>query len=61
MDTTGCLDLGCRALPIDGRVRAEWSRNPGSMARRARNNVAPSRRWSTSWMSARIGKLSAGA
>jgi len=39
---------------------AEWSRCPGSMARRARDSVAPLRRRSASWMPAKIGRLSAG-
>jgi len=34
--TNGCLDLRRRAFALDGRVSAEWSRCPGSMARRAR-------------------------
>jgi len=45
---------------IDGRVSAEWSRCPCSMARRARDSVAPLRRSSAGWMPARIGRLSAG-
>ena len=57
---TGNLDLRCSALPPDERVRAEWSRCPGSMARRARDSLAPLRRSSTGWMPARIGRLSAG-
>jgi len=38
----------------------EWSRCPGSMARRARGSMAPLRRNSVGWMPARIGRLSAG-
>jgi len=58
--TNGCLDLRrCAAAP-DGRVSAEWSRCPGSMARRTRDSVAPLRRSSAGWMPARIGSLSAG-
>ena len=44
---------------LDGRVSAEWSRCPGSKARRARDNVAPLRRSSAGWMPARVGRLSA--
>ena len=58
--TNGCLDLRRRAFALDGRVSAAWSRCPGSMARRARDNVAPLRRSSAGWMPARIGSLSAG-
>jgi len=58
--TNGCLDLRCRAFPLDGQVSAEWSRCPGSMARWARDSVAPFRQSSTGWMPARIGRLSAG-
>ena len=42
------------------RVSAEWSRCPGSMARRPRDSVAPLRRSSASWIHERIGRLSAG-
>ena len=41
--TNGCLDLRCRAFALDGRVSDEWSRCPGSMARHARDSVAPLR------------------
>ena len=58
--TNGCLDLNCCAAVPDGRVSAEWSRCPGSMARRPRDSVAPQRRTSAGWMPARIGRLSAG-
>jgi len=58
--TNGCLDLKRRASALDGRVSAEWSRCPGSMARRARDSVAPLRRSSAGWMPARIERLSAG-
>ena len=58
--TNGCLDLRHRAAAHDGRVSAEWSRCPGSMARRPIDSVAPSRRSSAGWMPARIGRLSAG-
>jgi len=53
--TNGCLDLRRRATALDGRVSAGWSRCPGSMARRPRDNVAPLRRSSAGWMPARIG------
>ena len=56
----GCLDLRRREFAPDGRVSAEWSRCPGSMARRARDSVAPLRRSSARWMPARIGRLSTG-
>jgi len=59
--TNGCLDLRRCAFALDGRVSAEWSRCPGSMARRAGDNVAPMRRSSASWLPARIRRLSAGA
>jgi len=58
--TNGCLDLRRRASAFDGRLSAEWSRCPGSMAWRARDSVAPWRRSSAGWMPARIGRLSAG-
>ena len=54
------VDLRCRAFPPGVQVSAEWSRCPGSMARPARDSVAPLRRSSACWMSARIGRLSAG-
>ena len=37
-------------------VRFEWRRSPGSVARRARDSVAPFRRRSAGWMPARMGK-----
>jgi len=58
--TNGCLDLRRRVFALDGRVSAEWSRCPGSMARRAKDSVAPMRRSSAGWMPARMGRLSAG-
>jgi len=58
--TNGYLDLRRRASALDRRVSAEWSRCPGSMARRAKDNVAPLRRSSASWMPARIGVLDGG-
>jgi len=60
VSTNGCLDLRRRAFALDGHVSAEWSRCPGSVARRARDTVAPLRRNSAGWMPARIGRLSAG-
>ena len=56
----GCLDLRRRVFALDGRVSAGWSRCPGSMARRAKDSVAPLRWSSAGWMPARIGTLSAG-
>jgi len=47
-------------VALDGRVNAEWSRCPGSMALRARDSVAPERRSSAGSMPTRIGRLSAG-
>jgi len=58
--TNGCLDLRRRAFALDVQVSAEWSRLPASVARRARDSVAPLRRSSAGWMPARIGRLSAG-
>ena len=58
--TNGFLDLRRRAFALDGRVSAEWSRCPGSMARRTRDSVAPLWRSSAGWMPVRIGSLSAG-
>jgi len=58
--TNGCLDLRCRVFSDDGRVSAEWSRCPGSMARRIRDSVAPFRRSSGGSILARIGRVSAG-
>jgi len=60
VSTSVCLDLRCCAFALDGRVSAEWSRCPGSMARHASDSVAPLRRSSEGWMPARIGCLSAG-
>jgi len=40
-NTNGCLDLRRRASTLDRRVSVEWSRCPGSVARRARDSVAP--------------------
>ena len=42
--TNGCLDLRRHASALDGQMSAEWRRFPGSMARRARDSVAPLRR-----------------
>jgi len=58
--TNECLDMRRHAFALDGRVSAEWSRCAGSVARRARNSVAPLRRNSAGWMPARMGRLSAG-
>jgi len=58
--TNGCLDLRRRAFALDGRVSAEWSRCPASMARRARDTVAPLRRSLAGWIPVSIGRLSAG-
>jgi len=51
-DANGCLNLRRGASAPDGRVRAEWSRCPGSMARHVRNSAAPLRRSSAGWMPA---------
>jgi len=58
--TNGCLDLRRCAFALDGRVSVEWSRCPGSMARRSRDSVTPLRRSSAGWMPAIVGRLSAG-
>ena len=58
--TNGCLDLRRRATTLVGWVSAEWSKCPGSMARRPRDSVVPLWRSSAGWMPARIGRLSAG-
>ena len=42
--TNGCFDLRRHAFALDGRVSAEWSRFPDSMARGARDSAAPLRR-----------------
>ena len=55
--TNRCLDLRRRAAALDGRVSVEWSRCPGSMARRPRGSVGPLRRSSAGWMPARIGSI----
>jgi len=57
--TNGCLHLRRCAFALDGQVSAEWKRCSGSMARRARDSVAPLRRSSAGWMPARMGRLSA--
>ena len=44
-------------VSILGAVRLH---SQGSMARRARDSVAPMRRWSAGWMPERVGRLSAG-
>ena len=38
--TNGCLDLRRCALAPNGQVGVEWSRFPGSLARRAGESVA---------------------
>ena len=58
--TNGCLDLRRRAFALDGRVSAEWSRCPGSMAWRARDSVAPLRRSLAGWTPARTLKTTLG-
>ena len=58
--TNGCLDFRRRASVHDEQVSDEWSRCPGSMARRARDSVVPLRRSSAGWMPARMARLSAG-
>ena len=58
--TNDCFDLGYSTFPFDWQVSTEWSRCPGSMAWRHRDKVAPLRRSSVGWMSARIGWLSSG-
>ena len=60
LSTNGCLDLRRRATALDEQVSAEWSKCLGSMARRARDSVAPLRRSSAGWMPARFGRLLAG-
>ena len=59
-DTNGCLDFRRRASALDGRVSAEWSKFPGSMAQCARDSVAPLRGSSAGWMPGRMGRLSSG-
>jgi len=56
----GSLDLRRRASALYGQVSGQWSRCPGSMARRVRDNVVPLRRSSAGWMPARSGRLFAG-
>ena len=58
--TNECLDLRCRAFPLNGQVSAEWSRCPASMAKCARDSAVPLRRSSVGWMPATIGRLSLG-
>jgi len=41
--TNWCQDLRCREFPSGEQLRAEWSKCQGSMAQRARGNVAPLR------------------
>ena len=56
MGTNGCLDLRRLAFALDEQVSAEGSRYPGSMARRARDNVA--RPW-CSFFSTKLNRLDA--
>jgi len=56
--TNGFLNLRLHAFPPDVQVSAELSRYPGSMARCARDSVAPLKWSSPGWMPARIGRLS---
>jgi len=58
--TNGCVDMRRSAFALGGRVSAEGSSCPDSMARRARDSVAPLRRSSAGWMPPRIGRLSTG-
>jgi len=58
--TNVCLDLWRYTAAPDGRVSAERSRCPGSMAWHPMDSMAPLRRSSAGWMPARIGRLSAG-
>ena len=58
--TNGCYDLRCRAFTPGERVRAEWRRRPGPMARRAEGNVTPLWRSSAGWLPARMGRLFSG-
>ena len=57
----GCLVWRRRAFALGGQVSAEWSRYPGSKARRDKDSVALLRRSPAGWMPARMGRLSAGA
>jgi len=50
--TDRCLDLRRNAFPLGGRVSAEWSRCPGSMAQRAMDSVVTLRQSSEGWMPA---------
>ena len=57
--TNGCLGLRLRVFALGGQVSAEWSRCPGSMARRSRDSMAPLRWSSAGWIPVRMGRLSA--
>jgi len=48
--TDGCLDLRHCAFALSGQVGAGWSKCLGSIARRARDSVAPLQRSSAGWM-----------
>ena len=56
----GVSILKRRAFALDGQVSTEWRRCPGSMALHARDSVDPLQRSSEGWMTARMGRLSAG-
>jgi len=58
--TNGFLNLIYSAFAPGGWVSAEWSRCPGSIARHARESVAPLQFNSAGWMPARMGRLSTG-
>jgi len=49
--TNGCLDMRCREFP---------PRSPSPVKQRARESLGPLRQNSAGWISARIGRLSAG-
>jgi len=57
--TNGCLDLRRRGSALDGQMSAEWNRCPGSMARRARDSLAPLPRSLGGWIPAMMGSVSA--
>jgi len=58
--TNGCLDLRRRAFARGEQMSPVCSRCSGSMARRAGDSVAPLRRSSARYMSARMLRFSAG-
>ena len=55
--TNGCLYFRYCASALDGWMSSEWNRCPCSMARRARDSVAPLGRSWAGWIPARIGRL----